>query len=148
MAFEVVDSDEGLIEAVGEGFGVGDADEERSCEAGTFGDGDGVEVGECDWMSGCGAGAGEGFADDEDDIAEVLAGGEFGDYSAVVGVEGHLGGDDVGERVAAGADDGGGGLVAGGFDAEDEAVFDHAWGTPSLPRLCVKVFYRETLGLD
>ncbi len=142
VAFEVVDGDEGFVEAVAEGLGVGDADEECSGEAGAFGDGDGVEVGEGE------VGAGEGFADDEDDVAEVLAGGEFGDDTAVVGVEGHLGGDDVGERVAAGADDGGGGLVAGGFDAEDETGFDHVWCTPPSPRLCVKVFERKTLGPD
>ena len=69
VAFEVVDGDERLGEAVGEGFGVGDADEEGSGETGTFGHGDGVEVGEGE------VGAGEGFADDEDDVAEVLAGG-------------------------------------------------------------------------
>ncbi len=113
VAFQVVDGDEGFVEAEGEGLGVGDADEQGPGEAGAGGDGDGVEVGEGE------VGAGEGFADDEDDVAEMLAGGEFGDNSAVVGVELHLGGDDVGEGVGAAADDGGGGLVAGGLDAED-----------------------------
>ena len=47
--------------------------------------------------------------------------GEFGDDAAVVGVDGDLRGDDVGERRRAALDDGGGGLVAGGFDAEDQA---------------------------
>ena len=95
VAFEVVDGDEGLVEAEGEGFGVGDADEEGAGEAGAVGDGDGVEVGEGDtwpWQGG---------ADDGDDGAEVLAGGEFGDDSAVVGVEGDLRGDDVGEGFGA-----------------------------------------------
>ena len=95
VAFEVVDGDQGLVEAEGEGFGVGDADQEGSGEAGAFGDGDGVEVGEGDGsLARC-----EGFADDGDDVAEVFAGGEFGDDSAVVGVEGHLRGDDVGEGL-------------------------------------------------
>ena len=67
------------------------------------------------------AGFGDGGADDGDDVAEVLAGGELGDDAAVVGVEGDLGGDDVREDFGAVADDGGGGLVAGAFDAEDEA---------------------------
>jgi len=40
------------------GFGVGDANEERSGEAGTAGDGDGVEVGEGD------VGLGQGGAHD------------------------------------------------------------------------------------
>jgi hypothetical protein len=48
VAFEVVDGDEGQVGGEGQGFGVGDADEERSGEAGAAGDGDGVEVGEGD----------------------------------------------------------------------------------------------------
>ena len=115
VAFEVVDSDEGLVEGEGEGFGVEDADEERAGEAGAFGDGDSVEIGEGD------AGLGDGLADDGDDVAQVLARGELGDDSAVGGVKGDLGGDDVREDLGAGADDGGGGLVATAFDAEDEA---------------------------
>ncbi len=142
MAFEVVDADEGFVEAVGEGFGVGDAYEEGSGEAGAFGYGYGVEVGEGDVCFG------DGCADYGDDVAEVLAGGEFGDYSAVVGVEVHLGGDDVGEGFGAGADYGGGGLVAGGFYAEDEAGFDHVVCTPSPLLKCAKVFDRKDLGLD
>ena len=46
VAFEVVDGDERLVEAVGEGLCVGDADEERAGEAWAFGDGYGVEIGE------------------------------------------------------------------------------------------------------
>ncbi len=95
VAFEVVDRDQRLVEAEGEGLGVGDADEQCTCEARAFGDGDGVEVGEGDWMSGCSAGAGHRLADDRYDVAEVFAGREFGDDAAVVGVEGHLRGDDV-----------------------------------------------------
>jgi len=115
MAFEVVDAEEGFVEGEGEGFGVGDADEEGTGEAGAAGDGDRVEVLEAD------AGFGDGGAGDGDDVAEVLTGGEFGDDAAVVGMEGDLAGDDVGEGLGALADDGGGGLVAGGLDAEDEA---------------------------
>ena len=59
----------------------------------------------------------EGFADYRDDLAEVFAGGEFGDDAAVLAVDVDLGGDDAGEDFAAVGDDGGGGFVAGGFDA-------------------------------
>ncbi len=107
VAFEVVDGDEGFVEAEGEGLGVGDAYEEGSGEAGAGGYSYGVEVGHLY------VGPGEGFADHYDDVAEVFAGGELRDYSAVVGVKGHLGGYDVGEGFAAVADDGCGGLVAG-----------------------------------
>ncbi len=116
VAFEVVDGDERLAEREGQGLGVGDADEQSAGEAGAFGDGDGVEVVHGD------AGFGDGFAHDGDDVAQVLARGEFGHHAAVDGVHLHLRGDDVREHLGAGAHDGGCGLVAGAFDAEDQAA--------------------------
>ena len=116
VAFEVVDGDEGDVLRVGQGLGVGDADEQRSGEAGAGGDGDGVEIGEGD------AGLGQGGADDGNDGAEMLAAGQLGDDAAVAGMGGDLRGDDRGKRAGAALDDGGGGLVAGGFDGEDEAA--------------------------
>ena len=112
----MVDGDERLAEREGEGLGVADADEQRAGEAGAFGDGDGVEV--CDDAD---AGFAEGGVDDGDDGAEVLAGGELGDDAAVGGVDGDLRGDDVRELAGAALDDGGGGLVAGALDTQDEA---------------------------
>src|SRR4051812_12995995 len=91
VAFDVVDGDEGDAGGEAERLGVGDADEEGAHEAGADGDGDGGEVGEA------GGGAVEGFADDGDDGAEVLAAGELGDDSTVAAVRVHLGGDDGGE---------------------------------------------------
>ncbi len=63
----------------------------------------------------------EGGVDDGDDGAEVLAGGELGDDAAVGGVDGDLRGDDVRELAAAALDHGGGGLVAGALDTQNEA---------------------------
>jgi len=120
VTFEVVDGDEGLVQAEGEGFGVEDADEECAGEAGAFGDGDGVELVEG------GVGLGDGGADDGHDVAQVLAGGEFGDDSAVGGVESDLGGDDVREDLSSVANDGRSGLIATAFDAEDQACGGHA----------------------
>ena len=128
VAFKVVDGDEGQALGKGEGFGVGDANEERSGEAGTAGDGDGVEVGEGD------VGLGQGGAHDGDDGAEMLAAGQLGDDSAIAGVGGDLGGDDRGEDASAALDHGRGGLVAGGFDTEDEAGAGHVF---SLAADCV-----------
>jgi hypothetical protein len=113
VAFEVVDREQGLIEAEGESLCIGDADEERAGEAWTFGDGDGVEI--CKGY----VSARHCLANDWDNVAKVFAGGKFGDDAAVVGVERHLRGNDVGEGFAACADDSGGGLVAGAFDSED-----------------------------
>lgn len=77
-----------------------------------MGGGDGVEVG------GGEAGLAEDFAGDGEEVAEMFAGGEFGDDAAVFGVEGGLTGDDVGENGAV-TDEGGAGFVAGGFEGEE-----------------------------
>jgi hypothetical protein len=46
----------------------------------------------------------------------MLAGGQLGDDAAIAGMGGDLRGDDGGESAGAALNDGGGGLVAGGFD--------------------------------
>jgi hypothetical protein len=116
VAFQMIDGDERLAGGECERPGVGDADEEGTGEAGTFGDGDGVEIGEASvCLRECGADYGY-------DVAEMLAGGEFGDDAAVIGVERDLRGDYAGEDFAGSADDGGGGLVAGAFDAQYKAA--------------------------
>jgi hypothetical protein len=114
VAFEVIYGDKRLAEREGENFAVGQADEEGACEAGTLGDGDGVEIGEGDFC------LVERFADDWDDFAEMLARGELGNYAAVFAVDIDLRGDDAREDAAAVGDDCCGGFVAGGFDAEDQ----------------------------
>ena len=62
-------------------------------------------------------GLGGGIANEVARRGEVFAGGEVGDDAAVFLMEVGLGGDDVGEDVETVGDDGGGGFVAGGFDA-------------------------------
>ena len=126
VAFEMVDGDERDVLRVGQGLGIGDADEERAGEAGTAGDGDGVEIVEGD------VGLGQSGADDRDDGAEMLAAGQLGNHSAITGVGGDLRGDNRGESAGATLHDGGGGLVAGGFDGEDQAA-GHVF---SLPGTC------------
>ena len=51
----------------------------------------------------------------------MLAAGKLGNDAAVASVSGDLRCDDGGKRARSAFDDGRGGLVAGGFDAEDEA---------------------------
>lgn len=101
------------MEGGGESFSVGDAYEKCADEARALSDGDGVYVGELQIS------LRERFADYRDDLAQVFAGGEFGDDAAVFLVDVDLRGDDVGEDVEAVGDDGGCGFVAGGFDGED-----------------------------
>jgi hypothetical protein len=115
VTLEVVDGDEGLVEGEGHGFGAADADEQGAGESGTFCNCDCVNLIERD------AGFGERPANDGDDVADVFARGDLGDDSSIEGMLGDLGGDDVGEDFAAGADDGGCGFVAGGLDRQNEA---------------------------
>jgi hypothetical protein len=63
------------------------------------------------------AGLKKRLANHGNDLAQVFAGGEFGDYAAVWAVDVDLGGYDAGEDFAAVGDYGCGGFVAGGFDA-------------------------------
>jgi len=126
VAFEMVNGDERDVLREGEGLGIGDADQERSGEAGTAGDGDGIEIVEGNIC------LGKGGADDWDDGAEMLAAGQFGNHSAVAGVGGDLRGDNRAESAGAALNDGGSGLVAGGFDGEDQA----AGHISSLPATC------------
>ena len=113
VAFKMVDGDEGQVGGEGKRFGVGDAHQKRSGEARAAGNGDRVEIGQRD------AGLAEGGADDRDDGAQMLAAGQLGDHSAIAGVSGNLRSNHGTERVGAALDDGGRGLVAGGFDTQN-----------------------------
>lgn len=116
VAFKMVDGDQGEAGGEGQSFGVCNAHKKCTRETRTGGYGNGVQVGEGD------AGLGQGGANDRNDGAKVLAAGEFGDDSAVTGVGGDLRGDDGRERMCAVLDYGSGGLVAGGFDGENQAA--------------------------
>jgi len=115
MALQVIHGDERLAQREGERFGIGDADQQRACEAGAFGDGDGVQVGEAD------SSAGDGLTHDGNDVAQVLARGQLRHHATVDGVHGHLRSDYIRKRLRTGAHHGGCGLVAGAFNAEDQA---------------------------
>ena len=107
VAFKVIHGDEWLVERQGENFAVGHANEQRAGEAGALSDGDGVEVGECDFC------LVERFANDEHDFAKMFARGELGNYAAVFAVDVDLRGNDIRKDTAAVRDDRGGGFVAG-----------------------------------
>src|SRR5665213_2730475 len=144
VAFEMIDADQRLVEAEAKSFGIRDANEQRPGKPRAFRDGDGVEIGIGD------ARLQHGFADHRHDVAEMLAGGQLGDDATIVGVERHLRGDDVRQRGTACANHRGGSLVAGAFDAENQA----AWlllahlsilrgNVPLLPRAPVHANHRE-----
>jgi hypothetical protein len=68
---------------------------------------------------------GEGGADDGNDGAEMFAAGELGNDTAIARVGGDLRSDSGGDGARAAFDDRGGGFVARGFDAKDEASVWH-----------------------
>lgn len=129
VAFEMVDCDERNILRVSEGLSVGNSDEERTGEAWAGGDGYGIEIREGDLrlMEHC--------ADYGDDGAKMLAAGEFGNNTAITGMSCDLGGDNGREGARPALDNGGSGLVAGGFDGEDEAAFGHVSSLAGLAEL-------------
>jgi hypothetical protein len=114
VTLQVVDRDERLAERIGQGLGVADADQQGSREARALGYGDGIEV--CHGH----AGLTYGRLNHRHNGAEVLAGGELRDDAAVGRVDRDLGGHYVGESAGAAGHHGGGGLVAGALDPEDE----------------------------
>ena len=114
----VIDGVERLAADVGDGAGGQRADEQAADEAGAGGNGDAVDG------VPRGAGALEGLIDDGQDDFDVAASGDLG-YDATIGlVDVDLAGDDVGAHVPAVFDHGGGGFIAGGFDAENKHVSD------------------------
>jgi len=116
VAFEMVHGDQRFFESEGQGLRVTDADQQGSGQAGALGYGDGVHgivgvfcVRKC-------------LANHRHDGAQMLAGGQLGNHTAVGLVGRDLGGDHVGDELLARAYDGGGSFVAGTFDAEDVGV--------------------------
>ena len=113
VTFDVVDADEGHAGGEGQALGVGEPDEQRADEPRTHGDGDGRKVLQA------GVGAEQGFAHHRNDGAKVFARGELRDYAAVLAMHGDLRGHYARKHGIAAGHDGGGGFIAGGFDAEN-----------------------------
>jgi len=88
VAFKMVDGDERQPLREGKRLRVGNSHQQSPGQAGTGGDGDGVQIGEGD------AGLGESFADDRDNGAQMLAAGQLRDHPAVARVRGDLRGHD------------------------------------------------------
>jgi hypothetical protein len=110
VAFDVVDGDERQIASEAERLRIGDADQQRTDQAGAFGDGDGGEIVEI------GAGLFESQAHHGHDGAQVLARGKLGNHAAVFSVRGDLRGDHrrrIGDSIL---HHGGRGFIARSFD--------------------------------
>ncbi len=121
VPLQVVDGDQRQPLRKGQRLGVGDAHQQRSGQPRPAGHGDGVQVGEGD------AGLRQRRADHGNDGAQMLAAGQLRNHSAVAGVGGDLRGDHRGKRTRAALDNRGGGLVARGFNPEDQAALVHTY---------------------
>ena len=95
---------------------VGNTDQQCTRQAGTLGNGDGIEIGEVD------PGFGQRSADDRNDIAQMLAGGEFRNHAAIRRVGCDLRGHDTRERVAPALHYRCSRLITGAFDGENQAA--------------------------
>ena len=110
---QVVNAVEGLAGGNSERLCRGDTDHECASQAGARGDGDSVHLIEGDVRFG------ECRLEGGNHGVQVSAGGDFGDHAAKAHVLFHGGGDGVAEQLCT-AHNADTGLIAGGFDAQNE----------------------------
>jgi len=122
VPLEMVDCDQRQFGPKGQPLGEGDSDEQSTGQPWAFGDGHGVEVGIAE------TGTLHGFAYDWHDRPKVFARREFWHDPAVVAMD-ELRGDHVREHLPTTTHDGGGGLVAGTFDTENESAGHEVYRT-------------------
>ena len=116
VPFQMVDGDERLPQGECQRFGVSDAYQQCPRQARTLGYGDGFEIGEAD------AGFVQCGADHWNDVAQMLARGEFWDHTAVGSMDGNLRCHNARQYAMAALHHGGGGLITGAFDSENQAA--------------------------
>ena len=125
MPVEMIDRDEREPSCPGDRLRGGDADEQGADQTGAGGHADEPHVVEPDPC------LLQRIAHDGRDQLEVAARRDLRHDAAVTRVQVGLRGDDVGEDVAVRCDDGRGGLVAGGLEAEDHGASRSGRITPS-----------------
>ena len=124
----MVDAEIRFARADGQPFGHRRADHERTRQPRSGGRGKSVDFGQAD------PGAGQGVREQERQLDQVLTRGGFGDDAAVDPVQVDLRGDLAGEQFVAPAQHGYGGLVAGGFDGQDQRQDGKRWASGTLFR--------------
>ncbi len=113
VGLEMMDGVKGLMPEDGEYAGGKGADEERTEETRSVGNGDVIDVVLSE------VGVGEGLVDDGKDGFEMGTGGDFGDYTTISGENINLRNDDIADDRGVVANDGSSGFVTGTFDSED-----------------------------
>ena len=89
VTLEVVDGDERLAQGEGQRLGIGDSNQECACQPGAFCDRDCVQIGEAD------AGFIQCRTYHGNDIAQMFAGGQFRNHTAIGSMDGDLRGHDA-----------------------------------------------------
>lgn len=124
VGLEMMDGVKGLMPEDGEYAGGKGADEERTEETRSVGNGDVIDVVLSE------VGVGEGLVDDGKDGFEMGTGGDFGDYTTISGENINLRNDDIADDRGVVANDGSSGFVTGTFDSEDFHIIYYSmfWG--------------------
>ncbi len=115
VTFQVVDRNQGLVERKGQPFGVQDADQQRARQSWAFSYGDGIKLVERD------AGLFERGAHHGDDILQMLPRGQLRHHAAIARMGAYLRCHHIGQHARTRLDHGCRGLVAGAFNAENQA---------------------------
>ena len=84
VPLEMIDGDQRLSQGECQRLGIGDANQERAGEPRSLGDGNGGEVGKRDPCFR------ERGVDHGNDVAQMLAGGQFGNHTAIGSMRGNL----------------------------------------------------------
>lgn len=113
VGFEMMDGVKRLVPENGESASGECADEKRTEQAGSVGDGDVVDIVFRE------VSARKGLMNDGEDGFEMGTGGDFGNDATVSGENVNLRNDDVAQNLSMVANDGGGGFVARTFDGEN-----------------------------
>jgi len=114
MTFEMIDSDEGFVQTIGERLSVKYADQQRACEAWALRHSHSIELPEAD------SSLLHRGPDDRDHVAEMFSGRELGDDSSIDGMQLDLAGDDIGEHLNPRPHHRRRSLVATAFDPENQ----------------------------
>ena len=114
VTFQVVHADQRLAEGKRQRFAIDESDQERADQSRPFGDGEGVHG--ADGQVGLPA----GLLDHRLNLAQMFAGGEFGDHASIFFVGQNLGGHDAGTNFRAVRHHRRGRFIATGFNAEHQ----------------------------
>ncbi len=126
VPFKMIDGDQRQSIGKSQSLGISNANQQRPGQPGTVGNGDSIQIGQRD------SGLGQRGPHHRNDSAKMLAAGQLRHHPAVTSVRGNLRRNHRAERARPPLDDRSRSLVAGGFNAEDQAAGTHLFSLPAL----------------